>query len=80
MTTHPYDGTMNDGFCACGQPRHDPVHADWREAWHRSRRIQRRLQDEAARETQRGMQILAANTTTQERARQEYESCHGRGV
>lgn len=40
---HPYDGTMNDGFCAeCGQSVSGGPHVSdgWHDAWTRSRRIQ----------------------------------------
>lgn len=58
MATHPYDGTPNDGFCECGQPSSDPVHPPstfppvtrdpeaWKEAWERSRRLQRAMREQ----------------------------------
>lgn len=50
----------------------------WEIAWLRSLRIQRELRDQAEAEQRRGMAILAANTTTQERAQREYDNCRRR--
>jgi hypothetical protein len=52
-----------------------PTQAPWREQWERSQRIQSRLREQLDAEVQRGQAILAANTTTAQRARDEYDRC-----